>query len=380
MLLVVFDDEHSQISRMYRDLACQHHLVQERYHEKPDIPSLTPVGFERWVTLLLQAHPDLEYERLQKAVLDMPISNPDDKKERFPKDISRRLFPGSEDRKVRERFEKAVAEHAKVDIPKHTNPVEIPRHTNPVDMPRHTNLEPPSSYQPHLGEESTSIPPSLERERKPYATIPTESAVDDNVPLHPQAQYQPLERERQPYTAQPGGGKTYEDDMRTRGETLRPVRSNSSSSNTRPIPITLSQRAQGIAPQDAHRHHRGMSNAGNGRRHRSPSFNNDFRHSDGNLSYQPPHQASYIPPEVFDDRSANDLGLKRTKSARQRADDDTRSYGESPRGGGRYDRVGEPGGPHRGSYLPEEDYYRNGGRGQGSGYDYPQPYSGQNYR
>ena len=82
---------------MYRDLSCQHHLVQERYDERPDIPGLTPVGFERWVTLLIQAHPEEEFERLQKAVLEMPISNPDDKKERFPKEISRRLFPGHGD-------------------------------------------------------------------------------------------------------------------------------------------------------------------------------------------------------------------------------------------------------------------------------------------
>ena len=354
---------------MYRGLSCQHHLVQERYDERPDIPSLTPVGFERWVTILLQAHPDLEYERLQRAVLDMPISNPDDKKERFPKEISRRLFPVSEDRKVRERFEKAVADHARVEIPR-----QAVRAHSPV---RINHEPPPPSYPAYPGTESAYVSPSLERERKPYATIPSESAIDDTVPTAAQTQQKPLERERQPYTAQPGGGKTYEEDVRGRGEPVRPVRSNSSSSSARPVPITLSQRAQAIPPQDAHRHQRGMSSAGTSgtsRRYRSPSFGSDFRHSDGNVSYQPP----YISTEhSFEERTADDLGLGRTKSARQGPEPDIRNYGDSPRGAARYDRAGEAGGQHRGSYGNEEDYYRNAGRGQGGGYEYSQAYGGQ---
>lgn len=365
---------------MYRDLECQHHLIQERYNQRPDIPSLTPVGFERWVTILLQAHPDLEYERLQKAVLDMPISNPDDKKERFPKEMSRRLFPVSEDRKARERFEKAVADHAQVEIPKQTNRAYSPIRTNHEPPP-----PPPPSYPSYTGTESTYVPPNLERERKPYATIPSESAIDDTVPPPPPTPQKPLERERQPYTAQPGGGKTYEDDMRARaGEPLRPMRSNSNSSNARAVPITLSQRAQGIPPQDPHRHQRGVSNAGTTRRYRSPSFGNDFRHSDGNLSYQPPYVTT--PEQSFDDRAPDDLGLGRTRSARQGPDPDVgRSYGESPRGGGRYDRGAEAGAQHRGSYGNEEDYYRAGGRGvgqgQGGGWDYGQGgYGAPGYR
>ena len=101
---------------MYRDLKCQHHLVQEQNNQRPDIPGLTPVGFERWMTLLIQAHPEEEYRRLRKAVLDMPISNPD-KRERFPKEISRRLFPQHEDRGIREHVEYAIAKHADIQPP-----------------------------------------------------------------------------------------------------------------------------------------------------------------------------------------------------------------------------------------------------------------------
>ena len=75
-MVVIFDGKHSSLSQMYRDLKCSHHLMQEKYDGIPDIPGLAPVGFERWATLLTQAHPEEEFERLQKAVLKMPIGNP----------------------------------------------------------------------------------------------------------------------------------------------------------------------------------------------------------------------------------------------------------------------------------------------------------------
>ena len=105
---------------MYRDLRCQHHLVQERNNQRSDIPGLTSVGFDRWMTLLVKAYPEEEYKRLQKAVLDMPISNPD-RKERFPKDISRRLFPQDEERGIREHVEWAIAKYADIQLPRSLN-------------------------------------------------------------------------------------------------------------------------------------------------------------------------------------------------------------------------------------------------------------------
>ena len=43
------------------------------------------MGFARWVTLLIQAHLEEEFERLRQAVLKIPISNPDDSKSAFPR-------------------------------------------------------------------------------------------------------------------------------------------------------------------------------------------------------------------------------------------------------------------------------------------------------
>ena len=85
--------------------------IQEKINQKPDIPGLTAVGFERWMTLLIQAHLGKEYRRLEKAVLNMPISNPEN---REILEISRRFFPHHADLRIREHVECAFAEHADV--------------------------------------------------------------------------------------------------------------------------------------------------------------------------------------------------------------------------------------------------------------------------
>ena len=416
---------------MYRDLECQHHLVQERHDERPDIPGLTPLGFERWVTLLIRGHPDEEFERLQKAVLEMPISNPDDKKERFPKEISRRLFPGHGDRKVRERIEDSITEHAAVDLPRRSSreePLsnqEPQSHQNgiPERPPHKSSIAEPSTHKYSAADQnyhtsnrqanvsfdlptepkvnSTYAPPNLERERKPYSNTPNESAIDDtNPPMPPPANPISIERERKPYSAYPGGGKQLEDEGRK--DTTKP-RSNSvtapgpkpsrsdSAARTRPIPTGSTRPTEG--PKSEVHHHRALSNAG-GRR-RSPSFSrgttNDFRRSEADIqgyqpsSYQP--SASIpggAPPAeaVFDEHDTRRYFEKnareRVERARRQADDDLRSYGESPK---RYDRAGldERSAPRKGDYLNDEDYYRASGRG-GNGYDYAQPYGGAVYR
>ena len=402
----VFDDEHSSISRMYRDLECQHHLVQERYDERPDIPGLTPIGFEKWVTLLIQAHPEEEFERLQKTVLDMPICNPDDRKERFPKELSRRLFPGQEDRRIRERLEDSISEHAAIEIPRRSGREEHPppRRESPI----HRSSATEQNYAPqgnrtsvsfdlpptNSSSSSTYIPSQLERERKPYSNIPSESAVDDtNPPMLPPPS-NPIERARQPYSALPGGGKQYEDEAKStkpRSDSFvtpapKPSRSDSSA-RTRPIPVNNS-RPMEIPKPEGH-HHRQASHTG--RRHRSPSFSrgstNDFKRSDGdNRGYQPSsyQPAASVPvgaPPVEGGVDENETrryfeknARERAERARRQAEEEARGYNESPR---RYDRAGPP--PRRDDYGNDEEYTRAGGR-QGSGYDYGQPYGGPVYR
>lgn len=374
---------------MYRALCCQHHLVQERFDEKPDIPGLTPVGFERWVTLMIQAHPDEEYERLQKAVLAMPISNPDEKKERFPKEISRRLFPSTGDRKVCERLDDAIAEHANVDIPKRSKREDSPSH-NPSLPAEPVHIPPPThrreqSISVDTSSSSNFIPAKLERERAPYANTPSEAIIDDTKPFLPPSQ--PLERERKPYSAVPGCGKAFDDEPKIGKPRSESLASNIGRSNStaqhRTIPITANGlRSMELPKPEIHNPNHGT---GNVRRHRSPSFSrahNDFRRADSDVrGYPPQFQGSTAPPaEVFEEDSRR-YPRDRAERTRRQTDDDARVYGESPNSRTRYGGP-EVNGPHRGSYINEEEYFRNGGRGgPGVGYDYAQqPYGGPVYR
>ena len=79
------------------------------------------------MTLLIQAHPEQEYRRLQKTILEMPISNPD-KIERFPKGIPRQLFPQYEDSRIRKHLKRTIAHYADIQLPWNLNQEEPPSH------------------------------------------------------------------------------------------------------------------------------------------------------------------------------------------------------------------------------------------------------------
>ena len=187
-------------------------------------PGLTPVGFERWVALLIQAHPEKKFARLQKNVLEMPISNPDDGKERVPKQMSPRLFPTHEDRRIRERIEDSIWEHAAIEIPRYSSQGEPEPHH---DSPPHTSSVAEQTYvaRSHRSRvsfdlptnptsDSTCKPSYFERERKLHSNTPLASATNDaNAPMpHPPSN--PVQRSRKPYSALPGGGTQFEDDGR----------------------------------------------------------------------------------------------------------------------------------------------------------------------
>ena len=389
---------------MYRDLECQHHLVQERYDERPDIPGLTPVGFEKWVTSLIQAHPEAEFERLQKAVLEMPISNPDDKKERFPKEISRRLFPTHEDLKIRHLIEDSMIEHASIEIQRRSSHDELKVHH---ESPPHKAIVPepyiPQNHRPSVSfaepeattnATSSYIPSNLERQRAPYSTIPDSAVVDDMNPPEPPVT-KPIERERKPYSAQVGGGKQYEaeeirprENSKPRADSIinpanpKPTRSDSSANRTRPINIIPGN--QQLPKPEIHQHFRTPSNVGNGRRRRSPSFSrgttSDFRRSDSDIrGYAPSFEPGSVPrnnEHPFDESDTKRYFDNQARErARRKAEEDNRGYGESPRRG--YDDRG----PRRGDYPNDEEYWRAGGR-RDRGYDdgYREPYGGPVYR
>ena len=407
---IVFDDRSSSISRLYREVEAQHHLVQERLDERPDTPGLTPLGFERWATLLLLAHPDLEFARLQKTALDMPISNPDDKKERFPKEISRRLFPQHEDAQIVAKLQKAMITNCNITISSQHNNASTSDHrpsrtdyrateaaqaSTTYPLPPSNTLQDPT-VMPAVSR-STQPAAFAERERKPYSNPPLDAAVEstddeDNLPTP-----QPIERERKPYIAQPGGGKMYDSDLEKANSApsqvlatdgLKLTRSSSIASSgrqaevqkSRPIPITVHQRgppnAMDNTPMSAdstrHRRSNSIYNRDHGRpRVRSPSagHNKDYGHrsEDFPSSY---HSTSSIDPRDRDrdepeaqSRRYRDYERERERLANDRFDA-ARMAAYDPRERERereprqrfQSTVGLEAG--RGHYLNDEEYYR----------------------
>ncbi|KAI9776193.1 MAG: hypothetical protein M1839_000514 [Geoglossum umbratile] len=320
----------SSLSRLYRDLECQHHLVQDRPDEQPSIPGLTPAGFQKWMTILLRAYPDQEVMRLQRAIKDMPINNADDPKERFPKEINRRLFPRMPDENEKAKFERATSTDDDREEPK------------------------PVGYG-NFRSESTH---PLERERAPYFGG-SESAVEDMAPPPTK-----LERERQPYSGEPGRGKTHD-------ASARPTRANSTS-KVRPTNI----------PPPPH-HHRAGSNVGPNsalpsRRRRSPSmsFSDSYRHS------EPDIVTAY---DYGDEQYEREAEAKRGDWARKMAEEEAKEFG-GPRERTKYANEADDLDDLRGRYDREdlgpkvEEYYRpsgTGARGRGAGgYPYDPPYPG----
>lgn len=289
---------YSTLSKIYRELRCEHHLIQENLADLPQVPALTPKGFEVWMSAMIQAYPDTEYERLRKAVLDMPISNADDCKERFPKELPRRLFPNHENLQAQQRCAAVLSAEG-------------------VGPLRRAPTFPPP---PPMGQSSG---PPLERERSPYATRPDTRAVEsddeDNSPLS-----MPLERERKPYSSVPGGGKVYEDDL---GQSMH---SNASVHEQR-------KRAQSTASQSqwnpSSHHPRTWSQANNDRRPRSPSFSNYGTRSDPNVRDMPgSYQSSNLhDAEEENRRFAKEAETKRNDWARRQAEEDAVTGGHHRR-------------------------------------------------
>jgi hypothetical protein len=240
---------YSSLSKIYRDMRCQHHLIQEHPAEQPYIPALTPEGFQEWMTAMIMAYPDAEYERLAKAVLDMPISNSDDRKERFPKELPRRLFPQVENLQAQQRCAAALSAEGVGPLRK------APSFPPPPPKSQPTNM-------------------NFERERNPYGSQSEQKSFGSEADF--EASSVPIERQRKPYAATPGGGKLYDEDLRrsatsdaSMDEQRKRRQSNAGQGPFAPPPVDAYYDNQPRAGQQA-----------NTRRTKSPSFSNHGTQSD----------------------------------------------------------------------------------------------------
>ncbi|KAF7162376.1 hypothetical protein CNMCM6106_009348 [Aspergillus hiratsukae] len=365
----IFDDRTSSISRLFREVEAEHHLVQIKLNERPDIPGLTPRGFERWATLMIQAHPDKEYERFQKAVLNMPISNPDDRRERFPKEIPRRLFPEAPDLTVRDELDKFIAKHCGVDLP-------------PVTQ---EELKKVAAHRHKMSMSSTAsaaeTAPSVTERGRQQQQQSSSAIIDDDEEEVPS---RPIERERKPYSAQPGGGKVYEEPGSASSHRHKDSFSTGSRSKEGSVPPvsrkaydsygqdTLYPRSQ--RPISVHGRARSSSRGGHG--------GGDYRHSESDLlssSHNGGPRYSGLSGTDYYSASSTLPGDVIEDSRRYRDSEDQRLYEslrerDKEREKSKYhDHL-----PSRSSWANEEEYYRGllGGQGGGpvsgssGGYDY----------
>ena len=335
---------------MLRDLEVEHHLVQEKFHERPDIPALTPRGFQRWETLMIQTHPQKEYERLQKAVLNMPINNPDDRGERFPKEIPPRLFSEPPNLPLRERIEQSIIKHCHVELPEITDEEIADAAARRAQASANPTRAPTESDS------------AADRGRQPYNT--SSSAIEDDE--EESTSPNPIERERKPYSAHPGAGRVYDE---IGPSSRRQTGSFSTSSKPREEFLASTSKHR---PSDAHNpeppHPRTAARRlAKGGRSRSSSRVNPYRHSEGDLidrdnghrySGPPPTGEYYfnpaksnLPGDLVDDtRRHRDLDYdvedKRFQDSlreREREREKTRYHDHYP---------------HRPSWVDGEDYYR----------------------
>jgi hypothetical protein len=251
---------------------------------------------------MIQAYPDAEYERLTKAVLDMPISNADDRKERFPKELPRRMFPRVENLQAQQKCAAALSAEGVGPLRK-----------APTFPPPPPKSQPAPQY------------PNIERERSPYVSQLEQRSFETEDDIASTSV--PIERERKPYAATPGGGKSYDDQHRsaTADATTQDQRRRRQS--------TAAQGPWAPPPtdpyQDTSSQHRTDPQAKSGRA-RSPSFSNYGTQSDPNVRDIPPnHYSSNLPSFDADARRYSKDADARLRDQHRRSTAGTDSSYES---------------------------------------------------
>lgn len=317
--------DHHELSHIYRDLECEQHFVQPMHpKDKPSVPCLTPAGFESWMTKMIIAHPESEYERFAKAVLNMPISNADDSKERFPKELSRRLFPTRSNPTMRLDIDSSLYAGK---LGKLTGLRETQQPQQPAGPQSSSNVPPTqpsgSTQQPRYPAPPSSMPPTNQDRSDALSSASSEDAVDESTPTPTNSN--PIERQRKPYYAQPGQGKKFEDgdtSARNSRSGSVPHRSNTTSSTTRPYVPKPKEPLDdyGVAPRA-----RGSSLAapqmppGARGRHRSQSrSSNPYTRSDTSVKPNPPFVNQGQTMQREDTYEENDLRRYSTQPTEDR--------------------------------------------------------------
>lgn len=96
---------------LYNHIGCEYHLVPWKSGTTPDRPALTASGFVQWMEYCIRVSPENEAERLARIVEKLPIEaksfDVGGQPGRFPKQLSRHLFPPKADEEFRGSLVKA---------------------------------------------------------------------------------------------------------------------------------------------------------------------------------------------------------------------------------------------------------------------------------
>ena len=284
---------------------------------------------------MILANPGREYDRLAKAVRNMPINNPDDLKERFPKEIPRRLFPEIGDIEIREDVEDRIMVHCGVDLPYITPEERNQTSARPVRSSTATTSPGERTRSYERGRPPTaSVPRSAVVPRPASAVTDDEDEEDDEDDEGDEGDETitsvPIERERKPYSNNPGIGKVYDEPVHS--HTHSHSSHNGSTSGQAPtyrVPESYDRDPQ--YSRSGSGHSRYSHDPRSSSHHRTGS--GDYRHSDSELHGR--------------DHSARHSGL----SAHDL------SYNESPAANLTEDEVRR----YRPSRGNDEEYYRGSG-------------------
>lgn len=388
IVLAIFRAQvNEHISRLYQDLGCEFHLVQDQPAALPTVPALTPEGFCKWLIIQIKAYPEEEAARLnnilQAWAIDADGALVDGKPERLPKQLSRHLLPGKEDKTSRKLLDNAI--DAFFDDLGSSN-----RRYSSITSPP---LSRRSSYSPSHSPASNTV----ERERMPYTSNPSASRSE-------QTEEGFKERERKPYVAQPGSGKVYVEPGNVNVSPNSRGRANSTGRVDRDQIHANDETRSRRTQNDSYRNTdyssgRRMS----GKRSNSPQFKN-HRHSTSDIGQgsayttQPPFEPSSFGSQSFSPGSYGrprydssfsvpppppiDIrGPRRDEYDHRRRDEDPRITAEfnSPRDAERWDRFEDMRASEDARYGRSyesrsndgrdprvvsgfEDYYKSGGR------------------
>lgn len=259
------------------------------------------------MTILIQAYPDVEFQRLSATVREWPVSNADERKERWPKELSRRLLPKQFFEYDRRALHDALRAEG-IMVPQQqasqaSQAPPTPQHSggSPVSASQGYSASAPSAGFVSQSSGQSSRQPLTDRNsrRKSNYAGPSVSSRDhaDTTNDHssddsstPSASA-PLERERKPYVAREGSGKVYEEPLeRVRSTNSVPFQHQPTTLNTKDR--YTSQQPSSVTPQYIPTPTSTTSGPSRTRERGASTSQDAYHGRDSQSQYQHPHARS----------------------------------------------------------------------------------------